>query len=312
MEKQHIPTGFALPAVIFALVVLSVLSTGGFYLARQESRIAVASERAKAAFYSAERGANEVMSEWDMAKFGALEDGDSATVSGTSDNGSWLVTVTRLSPRLYFLRSDGGVDEGSEVMGEASRMLGVLARHNQLELEAPAAFTAKDRVRFVGMATVKGIDETPPGWGGHCSDELTNKPGMLTDDLTRVDYKEQNFDVTGTPPLLEDRALVDEVFVNLYQCLPSFTVVEQVAVAVEINFIIERNIRECLVVGLNRYRIRSIGAGNEQTYHWHIVGILNHIRIVRSGHHNGIGNTDSRYAFNLIGSKTFGSMIIHE
>jgi len=212
MRETDPRRGFALAAALFALVVLGVLSTGGFYFARQETRIGVASERATAAFYMAERGANQVMTEWDAATFGSLSSWATATVSDTTEDGFWSVAVTRMSSRLYFLTATGGVAEGSEVLGGANRVLGVVARLHTVEIDAPAAFTAKDRVRFVGKATVKGADGTPPGWDADCTGGLQDVAGMLTDDVRKISYKPGNFDVSGTPPILENAQMVDDVF----------------------------------------------------------------------------------------------------
>ena len=44
--KQGKQGGFALPVTVFALVVVGVITTGGFFMARQEGRIGVASEYA--------------------------------------------------------------------------------------------------------------------------------------------------------------------------------------------------------------------------------------------------------------------------
>jgi hypothetical protein len=204
--------GFALAAAVFTLVILGVLVTGGFYIARQEARIGVASERASAAFYMAEEGANRVISEWDAATFESLSDWGSATVSGVTDDGTWSVDVTRMSDYLYFLAATGGVSEGSAVYGGAGRTIGVVARRKNVKLEAPAAFSTKDKVRFVGKATVKGVDEIPPGWGENCPGPFENKAGILTNDSSSLSYKDQNFDISGEPPILEDEALLDEIF----------------------------------------------------------------------------------------------------
>jgi len=205
-------SGFALPAAIFALVILSVLATGGFYLARQEGRIGMASERARSAFYAAEFGASHLMSNWDNDTFGALDNWESASVSQGSGDLAWTVDVTRMSNRLYFLLATGGTTQGAENLGAANRVLGIVAKKYSIDVDPPAAFTARDQVRFVGKATVHGIDNHPPGWGTACTNGLTNKAGMLSDDTTKVDYKAQNFDVTGVPPILEDAQLINDVF----------------------------------------------------------------------------------------------------
>ena len=42
----HTKRGFALPAAIGGLVIVGILATGGFYMARQEVRVGVASRHA--------------------------------------------------------------------------------------------------------------------------------------------------------------------------------------------------------------------------------------------------------------------------
>jgi hypothetical protein len=206
-------SGFALAAATFALVLLGVLVTAGFYGARQEMRIGVASERATSAFYVAEEGANVVMSEWDRVPTGGLATWASATVSDTTMDGIWSVRVTRMSNELFFLMSNGRVEQGSGVYGRAGRNVGVVARSRLVRIDPPAAFSTKDRVRFVGKATVKGQDEHPEHWAEHhCDGDLTAKAGMLTDDSLNLEYKEKNFDISGTPPILEDPALLEEIF----------------------------------------------------------------------------------------------------
>ena len=212
MKRENNQRGFALAAAVFALVILSVLATGGFYLARQESRIGMASERARMAFHSAELGATHVMSNWDKTTLSNLSYWESATVVPADGSDDWSVDVTRMSDRLYFLLATGEVSLGEENLGAANRMLGVVAKSYSIVVDPPAAFTARDQVRFVGKSTVKGLDQHPGGWTGACPGPLKNKAGMLSDDLTKVDYKDKNFDVSGDPPLLEDAALVDEVF----------------------------------------------------------------------------------------------------
>ena len=53
--EQRKQCGFALPVTVFALVVVGVITTGGFFMAHQEGRIGVASEHAGLAFYLTER-----------------------------------------------------------------------------------------------------------------------------------------------------------------------------------------------------------------------------------------------------------------
>jgi hypothetical protein len=222
MKKEHSKSGFALAVAVFALVVVGVLVTGGFYLARQETRIGVASQRATAAFYVAEQGAMEVMSEWDPATFSALSDWSTATAADSTDNGTWSVNVTKMSSRLYFLLSTGTVSEGSGVYGDASRMVGMIARVNTADITPPAALTTQGILKYGGTSEVRGIDEIPDGrsggvadWTGLCDpDDLGDKPGILINDTLNIVWTgdrpgiEEN--MTGTPTFDEDPTITAE------------------------------------------------------------------------------------------------------
>ncbi|MBT8397967.1 MAG: hypothetical protein KJN92_13425, partial [Gemmatimonadetes bacterium] len=211
MMDKHSRSGFALATTIFALIVLGVLATGGFYLARQESRVGLASERAAAAFYLAETGANQVMSEWDVSTYGSLGYWASTSVTDTSDAGVWTVNVTKMTDRLYFLGATGGVTQGSTVLGGAGRMLGIVARLNTAEIEPEAALTTRGMTDIRGTAEVHGEDQIPPGWGPVCPDPLENKPGILTNDKNDVKYAGSG-NVSGDPKVAEADPPLDDAY----------------------------------------------------------------------------------------------------
>jgi len=212
MRETDPRSGFALATTIFALVVLGVLATGGFYLARQETRVGMASKRATAAFYLAEDGANQVMSEWDSQRFSSLSYWGTANVSGTTDNGVWSVDVTKMTDRLYFLGATGGVTQGASVLGGAGRMLGIVARLNTAEIDPAAALTTRGKTDIRGTAEVHGEDQIPPGWAHHCPNPLKNKPGVLTNNESDVGF-EGTGNVTGEPQVAEaNPPLTDEYF----------------------------------------------------------------------------------------------------
>jgi len=202
--------GFALPAAIFALVVVGVLATGGFYLARQESRIGVASGRATTAFYLAERGANTVMSQWDVARFGGLANWGTATAADTTDEGIWSVNVTRMSSRLYFLLASGSVVEGSAVYGNAGRMVGVVARLVTADIQPDAALTTMDDLKFGGSSFIIGHDSSPTGWDGHCGPPGASKPGVLINDEGGIKYVGSKAVIEGNPEIQEDPDMTSE------------------------------------------------------------------------------------------------------
>jgi hypothetical protein len=210
MIERESTRGFVLPAAVVALVLVGVLVTGGFYLARQETRVGVASLRAGTAFYLAERGAMETMSRWDMTRFGALAQWNTATVADTVDEGIWSVNVTRMSSRLYFLLATGSATAGRSVYGSATRMLGIVARLRTADLEPKAALTTVNSLRLGGSATVIGHDQPPGSWPGLCDPAGASKPGVLIDDLDNISYSGNAYTLEGDPPALEDENLTTD------------------------------------------------------------------------------------------------------
>jgi len=211
MRTDSSRRGFALPVAVFGLVVVGVLVTGGFYLARQETRIGIASERANAAFYIAERGANEVMAEWDISTFGALPNWGTATVVDTSADGVWSVNVTRMTPRLYFLLVNGSVTQGDVILGTAGRMLGYVARLNSPSIQPKAALTTVGNITVGGSSVISGMDSIPGPWGGaYCDSPAPPVAGVLVDSLDNVTFEGSSQVTEGDPDFLENNALTPD------------------------------------------------------------------------------------------------------
>jgi hypothetical protein len=212
MQGNRSTAGFVLPAAVFALVLVGVLVTGGFFLARQETRVGVASERSAEAFYLAETGALETMSVWDVATFGALAPWSTATKSGTADEGTWSVNVTKMTNRLYFLLASGSATKGDAVYGSASRMLGIVARLRSANMEPLAALTTIGSVKFGGSAEIRGEDYLPPAWPGLCDPAHPSKPGVLIDDQQNIQYTggKSGKSISGDPPVAEDPTMTSD------------------------------------------------------------------------------------------------------
>src|SRR5687768_10483642 len=90
-ERRGRRGGFALPVAVFAMVIIGVLVTGGFYMARQETRIGVASQNASDAFYLAETGVYQTLATWQNSAMSAIGAWNVDTLNGTSTNGTWEV-----------------------------------------------------------------------------------------------------------------------------------------------------------------------------------------------------------------------------
>jgi len=206
--------GFALPAAVFALVVVGVLVTGGFYLARQEGRIGLASKRGTAAFYLAEQGAMEVLSDWSTGTFASLPQWGTAAVAGSTPDGTWSVDVTRMTDRLYYLHSTGTVSDGQAVLGAASRQVGYVARLTSLDFSPPAALTTVGALQVGGSSQISGFDANPPDWGAYCEPLGPGKPGILIDDTSNITTSGVAYSIDGDPPTDQDPTLTSDILLE--------------------------------------------------------------------------------------------------
>jgi hypothetical protein len=209
--------GFALPAAIFALVVVALVVTAGFYMAGQESRIGQSVERTAEARLLAEFGLNEAAAVWRPVDSGNLAVGQSATVgTGNQGDGQWTVRVRRVDNSMYVLESMGEITQGGRLAG-ATRTLFQVLRVPTIELNAPeAALTTRGNLVVGGNAQVDGNNSNgPANWTSAqtCppADPNLTKPGvMLNEDGTAVrnngqpvrtaDQLGNNIEVAGAPP----------------------------------------------------------------------------------------------------------------
>jgi hypothetical protein len=204
------PRGFALPAAIFGLVIVGVLVTGGFYIARQESRIGVANREATRAFYLAERGVGEVVESWNASNWSSATNGTTRTFTDTLEDGVWTVEATRLSQWTYFLDGRGDITRGGELLSGASRRLGMMVKLSTAEIDPPAALTTRGVVRIAGGAEVSGFDVNPDNWD-MCAPATNDKTGVLTDPAGGVIESGKGY-VSGDPPEDTDPAIADSTF----------------------------------------------------------------------------------------------------
>ena len=201
----HGRAGFALPVAVFALVIVGVLVTSGFYMARQETRIGVASANAQNAFYLAERGVYDVLGTWDPADLAGVSAWTSFTRVDTLSDGHWEVTITPMTQRLYFLDAKGTSTVGGALWSGATRRVGMIARVIIPVLNPPAALTTQGALKIGGSSMVQGNDSVPAGWGALCdSTALTNKPGIMLDDSANISYSGNSYQIEGSPGVASD------------------------------------------------------------------------------------------------------------
>jgi len=202
--STHEKSGFALPVAIGALVIVGVLVTAGFYMARQEMRIGVASRNAALAVNIAQSSTNRVLIR-NSSTLSALPIWGTATVGDTVSQGISSVRVTRLSTYLFFLDATSTVTEGGALWSGGSRRVGLVARMITASINPPAALTTQGSLKYGGNAQIHGNDAPPNGteggladWGSICpSTGLTNKPGILIDDTLNIDWNGNRDKIEG-------------------------------------------------------------------------------------------------------------------
>ena len=95
--------GFAMPIVVFALVLLGIIGAAALQSSRDELLSAEAVSHSNQAFYAAEAGIHSAASSWDQVAMDTL-----MASPGDSLLGSWTTIENRCSYQLVYRRIDGG------------------------------------------------------------------------------------------------------------------------------------------------------------------------------------------------------------
>ena len=198
--------GFALPVAVFAMVIIGVLVTGGFYMARQETRIGLASQNAADAFYLAETGIYTTVSSWANGTMAAIGPWNIDTLTGTGSNGTWSVEVMPLTNRLYFLNATGTVTKGGPLWSGATRQVGLVVRVSTADMDPPGALSTQGDLTIGGSSQINGNNTNPTEWPGMCGTGA-NKPGVVIDDTTNISYAGNNYQVAGNPSVQQDTTI---------------------------------------------------------------------------------------------------------
>ncbi|HEX6049577.1 MAG TPA: hypothetical protein VFZ21_09915 [Gemmatimonadaceae bacterium] len=149
--------GVALPAAIFALVLLSTLIVGALFVATEELRAGrsdVADQRTLAA---AEWALEHAVTRWDPRQNTALRVGDrTELLSFAHDGDSVRVVATRTQPRAVWLAAratsrDGRTIPARRVVGGSYRLVGPT-------VSPGAALTSGGRVTVTSGGLVVGVD----------------------------------------------------------------------------------------------------------------------------------------------------------
>lgn len=209
--RQAHSGGFALPAALFAMVVIGAIVTGGFYAATQENRTSVSSDVAREAFYVADDGIQQVRGTWTgMTLNDSLPNvGDTvhlsgySTVSAGDTIGRYTVNIKRLDTYLYVIQSEGQPVQRGAYYNAARRRLAQAVRLSTLNMPMNAALYVNGALTVTGNAYIQGNDID----GGACNPTGASMvPGVTTSDTSQVSINKPTH-VVGNPQLLEDTTM---------------------------------------------------------------------------------------------------------
>ena len=209
--------GMALPAAIFALVVIGALVAGALFAGTQEQRVAENNRRSGQSFGVAEAGLTEVVRAWNPTTMnqGALYPANSLTVAMTpspSNTGSFGGYVYKLNPDLYLIDITGrdvASRAGLVPGGGARQRLGLVTRIRPIAFDIGASLTTQGSVQVRGNSEIDGNDQHPTGWV-NCGAVDTAVAGVRNNGGA-VDAQ-GNADILGNPPVKADPGLQQTAF----------------------------------------------------------------------------------------------------
>jgi hypothetical protein len=173
LSKQQ---GAALLLAVVALAAIGAMVAGCFLAGWLEARSAAAARYGVAAFEAAEAGAAETIAEWDpgLSRLPLRTDSVIAAAigSGLTD---YTVTVTRLSPGTFLVRSEGR-RRAAGGPALARRLIGVFVRLEAPEVDHGSALTLSGPAMLASADVVDGSDHVPAGWDSLCPSPSDQPP----------------------------------------------------------------------------------------------------------------------------------------
>ncbi len=211
--------GFAIPAAIFVIVVLSLLAIAGLYVAQSNATANTGIRQSRKALYAADAGATQEIGTWNRSTYRALDPGDSLVTDWrTLPGGSqYRTSVLRVddgqitSPPIYRLRTVGR--PGTDVTAQHALVTMVKVDVGDATC-CDAALKTQGQLNVLGVGAgvkVSGLDTPPDAWAGRCPADRTDIPGVQMKDLDQLNISGSPV-FEGVPPLDEDPTIDDSTF----------------------------------------------------------------------------------------------------
>ena len=207
--------GIALPLVMFVLVIVGVIITGSFYLARVELKTGDNTVAATQAAAIAEAGVDSVLANWNTGAYNTMAVGTQTTLTSVSmgGNASYTATLRRLNSSLFMVRADGRQNfPGGALQGR--RQVLKLVRLDIPQINMNAAITTRTGLSVTGSSDVSGIDSIPNGWAGICPPAGPTMPGIRdsSGNVTTGGSCAGASCIVGTPQILTDPTVTSNTF----------------------------------------------------------------------------------------------------
>jgi len=200
--------GFALAGAVFGLVIIAVLVSGAFFVARQEMSMGRSSRTFASAFEAAEAGLNRTIADWNTTAYNGLVVGDSALDSMVLSNSArWVSNVRRLNPEMFLIRVTG-----RDPTLTATRTVAALSRLQFIAMDIQAGLTTRGELKLGGSSFIDGVDGAPSSWG--CPTPNDTLAGVLTSDSSSIQTsgcRSYNC-IRGAPKIQQDPTINDSTF----------------------------------------------------------------------------------------------------
>lgn len=214
--------GMALAMALGAMVIISMLLAGIMYLTRQDTRMAVNSQRVQQSFGVAESGVAELLRTWNIASYNTMPmyPRDSMLIvrqTTPGGTGTYAGSLLKLNERMYLLDVAGmdkvsGAQTATLAGGGSRQRIGTLLRVVPLAVDMQAALTVGGPVTFGGgNVYIDGYNNPPPGWTG-CPPTNPSLAGVRA--KNPGDVTASAGQITGTPPVLITPAMDSTTFMK--------------------------------------------------------------------------------------------------
>jgi len=171
--------GMALPLALFALIIIGVLITAVFTIARLEQRQGNGSIATLQAFEAAETGLASLVANWNTATYNSLAVDSTITLATVNVGGGARHTrsLRKMNATTFLARSEGQLLDPNGRIRSRREVLQLL-RLLTAQIPINAAITTRVGINVTGSSQVSGVDSVPNGWGSSCPPPGATRPGI--------------------------------------------------------------------------------------------------------------------------------------